>query len=84
MNYYNNFDGDSTNVKLGCSLSSMGLGTILFVVFLILRLCKVIMWPWIFVFLPLIIEVGLVIIAIVLSVILAIISAKDNMPNSRL
>lgn len=36
------------------SFSSIGLGTLLTIIFMILKLCKVIDWDWIYVFLPII------------------------------
>ena len=41
------------------SFSSIGLGTLLTIIFMILKLCKVIDWDWIFVFLPIIISFSL-------------------------
>ena len=57
----------------------VGCCTLIFIVFLILKLCKagtVADWPWVYVFLPLIIEVGLVCIG--LCCILAFFMKKAN------
>lgn len=46
--------------------------TTLFLIFLVLKLCGVIAWAWIYVFLPLIIEVAIGVIAVIIAFILAL------------
>lgn len=38
------------------------------ILFLILRLCKVIAWKWVFVFMPLIIQAGLIVLTLVVVI----------------
>lgn len=42
----------------------MGLPSVLFVIFLVLKLCEVIDWSWIYVFMPLIVEAVITIVVI--------------------
>ena len=49
-----------------------GLGTILFIVFLILKLTGVISWAWIWVFMPLIVPVALLLLLLLIAGIIAI------------
>lgn len=61
-------------LKLGCN----GLGILLSIIFMVLKLCNVIAWKWVFVFLPVIISGGITIIAIGIALICAIIvGGKD-------
>ena len=60
-----------------CS-SSVGLGTLLTIIFLILKLCKVIDWDWIFVFLPLIISTSLYFILLIIAFIVYYNLKKDE------
>lgn len=46
--------------------------TTLFLIFLVLKLCGVIAWAWIYVFLPLIVEAAIGIIAVIIAFILAL------------
>ena len=46
--------------------------TTLFLIFLVLKLCGVIAWAWIYVFLPLIVEVAIGVIAVIIAFILAL------------
>lgn len=62
----------SNENKTTISCGSFGLGTLLTIVFLVLKLCGVIDWAWIFVFLPIIISVGLTILACVIICIIAV------------
>lgn len=48
----------------------LGLGGILFVVFLILKLCKVITWSWWWVFAPIWIPFAIVLIIIIIALII--------------
>ena len=60
--------------KIGAAIvGSIGFTTILQIVFIILKLCKVITWKWVFVLMPLIIEGGLVLILLLLVLIAVII-----------
>ena len=53
--------------------------TLLQITFIVLKLCKVITWKWVFVLMPLIIEGGLTIILLLLALILFIIGViKDD------
>ena len=59
--------------KNNVNISIGGLPGILFVVFLVLKLCGVIAWPWIWVFAPLWISFGLFIaILIIIFIIMAV------------
>ena len=62
----------SNENKTTISFGSFGLGTLLTIVFLVLKLCGVIDWAWIFVFLPIIISAGLTILLCVIIVIIAV------------
>jgi hypothetical protein len=66
----------SNENKTAVSVGGFGLGTLLTIVFLVLKLCGVIDWAWIFVFLPIIISVGLTILLCVVFVIIAIVLYK--------
>lgn len=59
--------------KTTISFGGFGLGMLLTIVFLILKLCGVIDWAWIFVFLPIIISVGFAILFWVVIFIIAIV-----------
>ena len=58
------------------SFGGLGLGTILTLIFLVLKLCGVISWGWFFVFLPIIISVSLWILLIVIIVAISFIGYK--------
>lgn len=58
------------------SFGNIGLSTILTLVFLVLKLCGVIDWAWIFVFLPMIISVGLTIIIALIVFVFTLIVIK--------
>lgn len=58
------------------SFGGFGLGTILTLIFLVLKLCGVISWGWFFVFLPIIISVSLWILLIVIVVVVSLIGYK--------
>lgn len=62
----------------GCSVSfgGIGLGSLLTIIFLVLRLCGVIAWKWIYVFLPIIISVSLTILLWVVILLIAFIGYK--------
>ena len=60
------------NKKVQVNSGSFGLGTLLFVVFLILKLTGVISWAWIWVFMPLIVPVALFILLLLVMGIIAI------------
>ena len=59
--------------KTTISFGGFGLGTLLTIVFLVLKLCGVIDWAWIFVFLPIIISVGFTILVWAVIFIIAIV-----------
>jgi hypothetical protein len=59
--------------KTTVSVGGFGLGTLLTIVFLVLKLCGVIDWAWIFVFLPIIISVGFTILLWIVLFIIAIV-----------
>lgn len=68
----------SNENKTTFSFGNFGLGTLLTIVFLILKLCGVIDWAWIFVFLPIIISVGLTILLWVVIIIIAGVGYKKG------
>jgi hypothetical protein len=70
----NNSNG-STSVSVG---GSMSLSTILGIVFLILKLCNVIDWPWVCVCIPFIIDGCLLVLALILIVVATIIEIKEG------
>ncbi len=49
---------------------NIGLGTLLTIIFLILKLCNVIDWNWIYIFLPVIISVSLDLIILIVALII--------------
>jgi hypothetical protein len=57
--YYDEGRPTSTNFKSG---QSIGLCSVLFIVFLVLKLCDLITWSWIWVFSPLWIPIAFVLI----------------------
>lgn len=63
-----------SNEKVTVSLDFGGAGLITFIVFLILKLTGVIDWKWVFVFLPLIIPIGLIVLALVVIGIVCLIA----------
>ena len=69
----NDFGGNDKE-KITLSFDFGGIGLIIFIVFLILKLTGVIDWKWILVFLPIIIPVGVVILALVIVGILYLIA----------
>ena len=69
-------NNNKNNTTRGVSLS--GVSFFLTLLFLILKLCKVIDWPWVFVFLPIIISAGLVVLILIIVFILALISSRLN------
>ena len=53
--------------------------TLLQITFIVLKLCKVITWKWVFVLMPLIVEGGLIIILLLFALIIFIIGViKDD------
>ena len=54
--------------------SGLGLGSVLTIVFVILKLCGVIDWNWFWVLSPIIFSIGLAILLIIIAVVLAIIA----------
>ena len=64
--------------KTTISFGGFGLGTLLTIVFLVLKLCGVIDWAWIFVFLPIIISVGFTILVWAVIFIIALIGYKRD------
>ena len=52
--------------------------TLLQITFIVLKLCKVITWKWVFVLMPLIVEGGLIIILLLFVLILFIIGAVND------
>lgn len=64
------------NYYYSCSAPGFGLGTLLTIIFMILKLCKVITWSWLMVFLPVIISVGISILIIIFCVIIVTIYRK--------
>lgn len=59
--------------KVRSSLSLGSISVILTIVFLVLKLCHVIEWGWVFVFLPVIISTGLGVVALLISLTASII-----------
>ena len=68
----------SNENKTTISFGGFGLGTLLTVVFLVLKLCGVIDWAWIFVFLPIIISVGFTILVWLVAFIIVIVLYKKG------
>jgi hypothetical protein len=68
----------SNENKTTVSVGGFGLGTLLTIVFLVLKLCGVIDWAWIFVFLPIIISVGFTILFWVVIFLIAIVGYKKG------
>lgn len=68
----------SNENKTTISFGGFGLGTLLTVVFLVLKLCGVIDWAWIFVFLPIIISVGFTILVLLVAFIIVIVLYKKG------
>lgn len=64
---------NNKTTKVRSSLSLGSISVILTIVFLILKLCHVIEWSWVFVFLPVIISTGLGVVALLISLIASII-----------
>lgn len=56
--------------KIGCSCSFPGLGTLLTVLFIALKLCGVIAWSWVWVLAPLWISVAIAVFFIIVSLII--------------
>ena len=56
--------------------NGIGLGTILAIVFLVLKLCGVISWSWWWVFAPIWIPIGIAIIFVVIAFIVAFVTSK--------
>ena len=63
------------NIQIGGS--GIGLGTLLTVAFVVLKLCKVINWSWVWVLAPLWISVGLSIIILLIILLILWIKYKD-------
>ena len=61
--------------KINVNRGGIGLGGLVFIIFLILKLTGVVSWSWFIVCLPLIISVGLSVLFILLALIIAIIVA---------
>ena len=70
--------------KVTISLDFGGAGLITFIVFLILKLTGVIDWKWVFVFFPLIIPVGIIILAlIVIGIVCLIVTIGERMDEKK-
>ena len=65
--------GNNKTTKVQSSLSLGSISVILTIVFLVLKLCHVIEWAWVFVFLPVIISTSLGVVALLISLIASII-----------
>ena len=68
----------SRDVKVSSSSSGIGFAGLLTIVFIVLKLLKVINWSWWLVFLPLIISVGLFILLIVVVGIIALVTDQKG------
>lgn len=66
---------ENNKSRIGITFSFSTTAFILFVVFLILKLCGVIAWAWVFVCLPLIITAGLWVLMFIVVIVCAIIAA---------
>ena len=64
--------------KINVNRGGVGLGGLVFIVFLVLKLTGVVSWSWFIVCLPLIISAGLTILLTLLVFIIAIIVAAVN------
>lgn len=65
------------NKNIGCSISLPGLGTLLTVLFVALKLCHVIEWSWVWVLAPFWISAAISIPILVIAIIILII-AKNS------
>lgn len=66
----------SNENKTTVSFGGLGLGTVLTLIFLVLKLCGVIAWEWIYVFLPVIISFGLSVLVVIAVIVFYIIAIK--------
>ena len=66
---------DKNGTVIGGNISFI---TLLQITFIVLKLCKVIAWKWVFVLMPLIIEGGLIIILLLFALIAFIIGAIND------
>ena len=64
-------------VSTGGGIGLFGIGFILSTIFMILKLCSVISWNWIFVLLPLIIAVGIDLLLIIILLIAIAVMGVD-------
>ena len=69
---------DNNKSPINFGGGGIGLGTLLTIVFLILKLCGVISWGWFFVFLPLIISASIGVIFLIIVIICAGIIASRS------
>lgn len=64
--------------KLTVGISGLSLPNLLTIIFVVLKLCKVITWKWVFVLLPTIISAGLTVILIIFTIITACIFGRGD------
>ena len=57
---------------------SIGLGSLLTIIFLVLKLCGVIAWEWIYVFLPVIISFGLSLLITIIVIVIACVGYRKG------
>ena len=67
---YNKPEQKTTVVRSG----GLGIGSILTIVFVVLKLCGVIDWNWFWVLSPIIFSIGLVVLLAIIAVVLAVIA----------
>ena len=58
------------------NIGGIGLGSLLTIIFLVLKLCGVIAWEWIYVFLPVIISFGLYLLILIVMIVIACVGYK--------
>jgi len=68
---------EEKTVSTSGGIGLFGIGFILSVVFMILKLCSVISWSWLLVFLPLIIAVGIDLLLIIILLIAIVVMGVD-------
>lgn len=68
-------DNGKNTINIGGS-GGIGLGSLLTIIFLVLKLCGVIAWEWIYVFLPIIISFGLYLLILIVTIVIACVGYK--------
>lgn len=66
------------NKTINIGGGSIGLGSLLTIIFLVLKLCGVIAWEWIYVFLPVIISFGLSLLITIIVIVVACVGYRKG------